>query len=300
MAVTMVKWGGWDNCVRLSNGKVEAIVTTAVGPRVMRLGFVGGRNLFWENAEDMGQTGDARFRIYGGHRFWHAPEGDPRSYLPDNAPVQVKMKGDVVKLTPAVEKETGMVKEMEISLDAKSGRFRVLHRLMNKGMWPVDAAPWALSMMAPGGFAIFPQEEFRAHSDYLLPARPLVLWHYTNMADKRSTWGKRFIILRQDVKCKGPTKFGFLNKKGWAAYALKGDLFVKTVAYDPKAEYVDFGCNCESFTDHRMIEVETVGPVTRLEPGAKVEHVECWTLHKAAVADSEASIEKKVAPLVRR
>ena len=34
-----VSYGGWPNCVRLNNGKVELIITTDVGPRVIRFGF---------------------------------------------------------------------------------------------------------------------------------------------------------------------------------------------------------------------------------------------------------------------
>ena len=37
--------------------------------------------------------------------------------------------------------------------------------------WSVRLAPWALSVMAPGGRAIFPQEPYRAHTDCLDPAR---------------------------------------------------------------------------------------------------------------------------------
>ncbi len=296
MTVEKVSYGGWPNCIRLSDGKVEAVVTTDVGPRVIRLGRVGGPNLLWGNAEDIGRMGDAEFRIYGGHRFWHAPEADPRSYQPDNLPVRVTMRGGTVKLTPAMEPATGMVKEMEIALD--EGRFKVLHRLVNRNAWAVEAAPWALSMMAPGGFAIIPQEECRAHSDYLLPARPVVLWHYTNMADKRFTWGRRFIILRQDSAAKEPNKLGVLNTLGWAAYALGGDLFIKTFAVKRGAAYPDYGCNTESFSDHRMIEVESLGALVRLAPGGKAEHVEEWSLHEARVRDNEASIERLVAPLV--
>ena len=48
VALEKTEYAGWKNCVRLSNGEIELVVTTDVGPRVIRLGFVGGQNLFKE------------------------------------------------------------------------------------------------------------------------------------------------------------------------------------------------------------------------------------------------------------
>ena len=67
--VEKVSYGGWPNCYRLSNGETELIVTTDVGPRVMRYGFVGGQNLFVEIADQMGKSGEPWWAMRGGHRF---------------------------------------------------------------------------------------------------------------------------------------------------------------------------------------------------------------------------------------
>ncbi|MCA9413161.1 MAG: hypothetical protein KC944_18250, partial [Candidatus Omnitrophica bacterium] len=62
--VTMenVEYGGWANCVRLSNGTMELIATTDVGPRIIRCGFVGGENLFLESTDQLGKTGGEDWR----------------------------------------------------------------------------------------------------------------------------------------------------------------------------------------------------------------------------------------------
>jgi len=59
-AVTIDKtpYGGWPNCYRITNGEVELIVTTDVGPRVLRYGFVKGQNVFKEFQEQLGKTGE--------------------------------------------------------------------------------------------------------------------------------------------------------------------------------------------------------------------------------------------------
>ncbi len=52
--------------------------------------------------------------------------------------------------------------------------------------------------MAPGGRAIYPQEPYISHTEYLLPARPMVLWHYTDLSDPRFQLGDRFLRLSTD------------------------------------------------------------------------------------------------------
>ena len=82
-----VNYRGWPNCYRLSNGILELIITADVGPRIIRFGFVGQDNEFAEFEDMMGQTGGDEWKIYGGHRLWHAPEIPGRTYFPDNTPV---------------------------------------------------------------------------------------------------------------------------------------------------------------------------------------------------------------------
>ena len=72
------------------------------------------------------------------------------------------------------------------------------------------------------------------------------------------------------------------NPNTWGAYFLNGDLFVKSYRADPAARYPDFGCSLETFTNQEMLELETLGPVCRVLPGEWIEHVERWTLHRAA------------------
>ena len=295
-----VSYGGWPNCVRLTNGQIELIITTDVGPRVIRLGFVGGQNLFKEFADQMGKTGGTEWRSYGGHRLWHTPEAMPRTYFPDNLPVKYTWNGKTLKLVQPIETTTGIIKEMEIALDPNENHVTVLHRLTNKNLWDVELASWALTVMAPGGRAIFPQEPYRPHPEFLMPARAMVLWGYTDMEDPRWTWGTKYIQLRQDPKAKSRQKVGLMNTLGWAAYYLNGELFLKRFAFDPKLNYPDWGCNNETFTDPDMLEVETLGPLAKLPPDGHINHTENWFLNRVQLGDTEASLDKQLMPLVRK
>jgi len=87
---------------------------------------------------------------------------------------------------------------------------------------------------------------------------------------------------------------------GWVACAIGGQLFVKKFRHVDGAEYPDMGCSVETFTDGDMIEVETLGPMVTLAPGATVEHVEDWFLFDdVAPADDDDSVDRDVLPKVR-
>lgn len=276
-----IAYKGWPNCLRLSNGLVELIVTTDVGPRIIHFGWAGSdKNLFYVADKTAGKTGGDTWHLYGGHRLWHAPEIKPRTYVPDNEPVKYSWDGHCLRLQPDTETLTGIRKTTEIVLDDSNSSLTLHHQLTNEGQWEITCAPWALSVMAGGGTAIMPQEPFIKFPDALLPARPLVLWHYTNMADARFTWAKDYVGLKHDAKCTGPAKFGVRNSVGWGAYVLGDTAFIKRSDLKPEAEYPDFGCNWELYTDNNFLELETLGPLALIPVGKTVEHVEQWSLAK--------------------
>ena len=293
-----VPYAGWENCIHLGNGKVDLVATTEVGPRIVRFGFVAEQNPFKEYPDQQGKTGGDRWRIYGGHRLWHAPEALPRTYSPDNQPVEYSWDGKTLRLVQSVETTTGLQKEMEVTLDPEESHATVLHRLRNKNLWTIEAAPWCLTVMAPGGRAVIPQEPLRPQMEQLTPVRPLVLWGYTDMSDPRWTWGRKYIQLRQDTQAQTAQKVGVLNMQGWAAYSRGENLFLKRYAYDPNAVYPDFMCNTETFTNDNMLELETLGPLTEIPPEGTVEWTENWFLFKTELPEDEEGMEKALAPII--
>ncbi|HHY79459.1 MAG TPA: hypothetical protein GX516_03735, partial [Thermoanaerobacter sp.] len=45
------------------------------------------------------------------------------------------------------------------------------------------------------------------------------------------------------------------------------------------ATYPDFGVSFETYTNDWMLEIETLSPFTKLQPGETVEHIEEWELY---------------------
>jgi hypothetical protein len=296
-AMELVKFAGWERCIRLSNRQVDLVATTAVGPRILRFGSLGGQNVFKVLAETEGLIGGDKWHSFGGHRLWHAPEVFPRTYAPDNGPVDHAWDGTTLTLR-TVEPENHVEKEISLTLSPAAPQVGVVHRITNRNPWAIELAVWALSVMADGGQAVFPQEPYRPHPDCLAPARPLVLWHFTDMSDSRWTWGRKYIRLRQDPKATTKQKAGILSTAGWAAYLLRGDVFVKRYGYDPRATYADMGCNAETYTDLDILEIETLGPLTKLEPGETAEHRERWLLARTECGPTDEDVDAKILPLL--
>lgn len=302
-AVTVEKIGykGWTNCYRVSNGTVELIVTGDIGPRVIRYGFVGGQNVFKEFTDQLGKSGEADFQLRGGHRVWKAPEDPVASWAPDNAPVQVEVIADGVVATEPVEPLTKLQKAIAVHLAPTGTDVTVTQRITNKTLFPLEFSVWAMSMMAQGGVTITGFPPRGRHPIDLAATNPLVMWAYTDLSDKRWTFTKKYMMLRQDPNAADPQKIGLFNANTWVAYLLNGEAFVKQAKSDPAKTYPDFGCSFEEFTSNEFLEIETLSPMTKVAPGGSAEHTEHWSLHRDVRLSqfNDAEIDRALQPLLR-
>lgn len=294
------RYGGWENCIRLTEGEIEVVITTDIGPRIIRLAFKEEKNILGEMDQQLGSTGGDEWISYGGHRLWHSPEIMPRTYYPDNEPVNYSYDEKTLKIVQNVENTTGIQKEIEIT-PASGNNMKVLHRLINRNLWDVEMAPWAITVVAKNGRAIVPQEPYKAAGEKtLLPIRPLVLWPYTRMGDPRFIWGNKFIQVKQDPAAEDPQKIGVLNTQGWIAYSIDDYLFIKRYDYSPDIRYPDFGANTEIYTNPDILEMETLGNLGKVPPGESVEHIENWFLFKEKMGEDEELLEERLIPIIKK
>ncbi len=263
-------------CVKLANRQLMLLVTKSVGPRVISLQVEGSQNLFAELPDaKLDFPGEGDFYLYGGHRLWHAPEDPARTYVPDNDPVEVREIRQGIEVTTPVEAATGMQKSIRIELMENSPKVVLTHSLINRGLWPVLTAPWAITQLRGGGVGLLPQSTQEVAGNPTLPNRTLAIWPYVDMGGSYFTWEKDYILVRANMD-DGALKIGFPNPRGWLAYWNDGTLFVKRADYSPRAPYYDFGSSSECYCNPQFLELETLGPSITLQPGAKVEHRETW------------------------
>lgn len=268
----------YGECVRLRNDAAEVWLATGFGPRVVHYGLSGGGNVFGRAGDDHVDTPLGVWRPRGGHRLWMAPEHMPRSYAPDDAPVAVATSGATVSLTGPIEPGSHLQKRLDVTLAPAGTEVIVRHRLANHGHHEVELAPWALTIMAPGGVVILPQEPFAPHPAVLLPVRAMALWAFTDLSDARWTIGPQFLRLSPDAARPAAQKIGVANRQGWAAYHRDGVLFVKRFDWNDGARYPDLGVNTETFTAGAFVELETLGRLEHVAPGAEALHEERWFL----------------------
>jgi hypothetical protein len=255
----------------------ELTVTTAVGPRVVSFRSLAGkkRNLLLEIPEGTPRSNGYEFR--GGHRLWHAPEDLVRTYQPDDEPLAVKSLPKGVALTQPVEEKTGLVKGIAIEVLGER-TVKVTHTLTNRGLWAIETAPWALTMLKAGGYGVLPLLPKGSHQGGdMLPTYSLVPWSYTDLS--LPVWDLHRDFIGIDVaKARGSQKLGITNYPGWSAYWNEGTTFVKYASVVAGVTYPDMGSAFETFTNGKMLELETLGAFERLAPGQTATHVEHWTV----------------------
>lgn len=282
--IQMTKSGGWGERIKIENGIAELEVSTSFGPHIMHFGFCGKQNFLFENpAMDIGNQDpemkafgeDAKWYIYGGHRLWHSPEAMPRTYYPDNDPVRYEETQTGVRFLPEPQKYTRMQNEIEIQMMADQAKAIIVHKVTNLNPWPVEMAPWGITLMAHGGMEVIPLPQ---EDTGLLNNGVLGLWPYTKLNDKRVFFGEKYITLEHDPKAKGKFKIGLSNKEGFAAYFHHNGLFVKSFSYEKDAVYPDDGMSFETYTDPGILECESIGKYWKLAQGETAVHVETWQL----------------------
>ncbi len=283
-----VIYKSFGRCISISNGKIELLATLDFGPRIIRFSKIGGENVMLEDddrslnwskdapafAEKFGEDAGV-FYTYGGHRLWVSPEALPRTYYPDNEPVSYRVEEDVLTLTPAPQKWTQQQLEVKIIMSETENKVDVYHKVTNIGPWPQKCAPWALTVLAPGGVEVIPMPD---RSTGLLHNRKIALWDYAKMNDPRIIWGDKYIFLTQKPEITDSFKFGIDSQHGWAAYFNHDSAFVKKFDVLSDVEYPDDGMNFESYTCDAFIEMESIGEYKVVNPEESIIHHESWEI----------------------
>ena len=273
----------FGKCVSISNELMEILVTTDVGPRIIKCNLLNRENLMFNDTERIfsqdvsGVFGkDSVWYIYGGHRMWVSPENMPLSYYPDNEKVAWTLINNGVILNPALQRVNNIRYEFKITMEPDKAEIRITHYLTNLNDKPIKGAIWALSVMDKNGVAVIPQPQDNTE---LLGNRILALWPYTDMSDTRVFWGNKYIAVKQIPGFDKKFKLGINNTSKWIAYINHNQSLVKIYEPNhPNGIYPDFGVSTEVFTNAEFLEAETLSELRDIEPNETIEHTEIWKL----------------------
>ncbi|GIW43525.1 MAG: hypothetical protein KatS3mg077_0807 [Candidatus Binatia bacterium] len=311
VTVTKENYLGWPNTYVLRNEAMEVRVVTDVGPRILSLARTGGENIFHVRQNEAGKKGESEWVMRGGWRLWVAPERRETTYAPDNQPCTVQVTGrDTVEVTGPPQPGAGIQKIIEVRLVPGKLRVRLRSRIRNISSAPVEYAPWSLAVMRPGGRALVPVDE--GPPDALDSVRAYILWSYARMDDPRYRWGSQLIQVDHRKVRPGPpwpgaqrrrdeSKIGTNSSQGWAAYAWNDLLFLQRFPHAPGATYPDGGATIEVYSSAEFLELEHLGPITRIEPGQEVSFPEDWWLiADVRIPEDEAGALEALRPWLER
>lgn len=277
--MNIVKYKGWENNIHLTNGIVELVITLDIGPRIIRYGFVNEVNLFGELSDQLGKSKEDEWMLRGGHRLWIAPESKGVSYEHDNHPISFKKIESGVCIFQNPGEESGIQKIMGIKLLPDNG-VAIRHILKNTTDEIQRYSVWPITVMHKGGSVIIPlpkKDPFGQHSD--IPNQIWSIWSFTDIRDSRFNIEERKIRIVNDDECR-PFKMGFTNMQGWVAYHIDNYLFMKHFLYKSDKTYPDGNVNFEIYMDNEIVELETLGPLVKVQPGKSIIHDEKWNIYK--------------------
>jgi hypothetical protein len=284
MSMESLSYMGLPSCIKMSNGSVDLIVTTAVGPRILFYGLTGGKNILAHSPESSKQTDLGTWKPYGGHRLWVWPETFPATYAPDNSPIEHQIDGDLSILLRQPTDAASIEKQLRIALAPTGTKVSLEQTITSRNLWPIDIAVWAISVVEPGT-AIVPRVPFQTHDEYVPVTQPLALCAFTDLQDPRFTLGLKYILLRADPALPNSQKFGLRNKQGWCAHLVRDTLFVKRFTHEERGQYPDYGVNNEIYVEGSFMEVELLGPRRVVWPGESLTLSEQWHLFEGMNVD---------------
>jgi hypothetical protein len=246
-------------------------IATGYGPRVAGLRLGDGPEMFAALSPDVviDRPDSGTYRFHGGHRLWASPEIPAISYTPDDHTCQVSADQDRIAITAPADR-AGLAKTIIVSSDG--GRLAVDHTLVNEGAETMEVAPWAITQVPLGGTVLLP---FGARAGQGLQAsHSLILWPYTDLSDARLTWRERALVI--ETAPGAPLKVGSGPAPGRLGYLLEEHLFIKEIPSAESGEYPDRGAVAQVYVNGSFGELESLGPLSILHPGASATHREIW------------------------
>lgn len=255
----------FGRCLFIENKCIRVGVTIDVGPRVIFFSLIDRENVMFNDTKRFFAEENINFGTwyaYGGHRLWVAPETMPETYYPDNYRVDYQQDDCTVTFYPKV---TPFEKKMSLILSFSEQKpiVKIKQSIKNVSEYPSRFAVWSVTLLAPGGIGITPIGKSKTGC---LPNRTIALWDYICLTDKRHEITEHSVKITYDEHEEKPFKIGFNAESGFSCYAVNGQIFTKCFQPYKNAEYPDFSCNFESYTNKLFLECELLGELRTVLP----------------------------------
>jgi hypothetical protein len=290
VTVERISYHGWSDCYLIANGSVEAVIVPAIG-RVMQLRLKGETNgAFWENRALDGLLHDAAsndWTNFGGDKCWPAPQSawfqhQGQDWPPPVAfgeqPVNAVAVERGVVMTSLIDSGYGIQVVRLVELEAGQPVMRIRTEYRKLSGAPVTVGIWTVTQMRePERVCIQLQaaSKFAAGFVRLMPAEPADL----KVDGRLLSLGRH---KRQQVKVgTDGSRLAWLGRN----CVVRIDIDIRP------GEYPDGGCVTEVYTNPdplQYVELETLGPLTAMNPGDRIEQTTVYTVTPRSTTDLEA------------
>lgn len=275
--ITEKNYGSFGKCVFMTNGIITLGATLDFGPRIIYFARENETNVMFEDnercfSEKAGELG--LWYAYGGHRLWCAPEINPETYFPDNSPVCCCIAENSITLT-APETVFGKKFSIRVIMSEDKPFVKIMQKIINKSAADADFAPWSVTSLKIGGICTVPV--CRKKTGYLAN-RVFSLWDYSDINDSRFKIDNCVVSVNGSKDCQSPFKVGLNADDGFAAYFIENQIFCKCFLPYKNADYPDFCCNAEIYTNKYFLECELIGEKKIIRPNDAAVLEESWCL----------------------
>jgi len=293
VTVEALPYRGWKDALRISNGRIEAVVVPAIG-RVMRFGWVGDKeNVLWENALLDGSSvvaADGTWKNFGGDKVWPSPQSDwPRmtaqAWPPpsgfDSLPYTAKVIDHSIVLTSTVDAHYGIQTVRRISMAPDSAVMTIASEFHKVNGMPIETGIWVITQVA---------DAERVYA--LLPARSAFDQGYVQLSEAAPASLKRSGQLLSMSRHKNENVKIGMDSRSMLWVGAKNVLLFDTQGVG--GTFPDNGCRTAIYTNADpvpYIEMETMGPLMKMKTGDVSAWSGTYTLIRRTqpTADAEAA-----------
>lgn len=267
--IRKIDYAGFKNCIYISNTVCEAVITTEVGPRILRYSRVGYPNLLYVDEYAAGQTEETKtWRAYGGHSFDVVLDG--KEHLkPENVSVPYTLSDDGIYFE-AVDFE-GYKKTVSVRM-CRRGGLEIKETVENTSEAEVKVSLMGNTLLCNGGTMAVP-----------CSARKHIFGEFCELEpDLRcTTVGKNLTLVKQDPLYNTENKLAFDLDEMWCGYFTKGSLFVMTTP-ETEGTYRN-GRNFYYECSPKNVKISSVSPETVLKKGESLTHTEVWNIFDTCI-----------------
>ena len=294
-SVVYTNYHGWSNSITLNNGLVEAVIAPTVG-RVMQFRFPGEEGPFWENTNRYGKLPSPEdWNLYtgsfGGDKSWPAPQSvwnwpPPRGF--DGMTNSVTVTNGIVTLVTPVDPlyQARSIRQIELSFGEPVMRIITTFERISTSTKTNKVSVWVITQL---------RDPVKCYIPIPRPSIfPSGYLRQSDTAPPNLTVTNGLISFVRDIRASH--KIGsdsstllWLGTK----VALRIDA-ARAPGVAPQ-DYPDNGSSVEIYTNPdptAYVELETLGPMEALLPGARISRTNLYRLYRRTEIDPDLEARK--------